>query len=280
MDDARGGAEGCIACHADAVAPMGESNGYEIVACKGCGLRYVPPRSLDQVDYDDVYHSTGLYPKSVSASATSSDGPPPGLTRTLRHAKKAIEGIRPKTLLDVGCGTGRFLIHLEGSGIECAGVEPSANAVEVARKRLSCPVEHGVLSEDVFPGRTFDVVTSWEVIEHVTNIDDYMENLARRVGPGGRLFLSTPNYGSSWMWDDLEKDPRGQPPLHVVFWDARSLGSYLGRWFSSVDVRQFSVPVAAAARSERPLARFRAAASALIRPGERRTLLAHARKPA
>jgi len=135
---------------------------------------------------------------------------------------------RPRTLLDVGCGSGRFLARMRDLGWTVCGVEPDPEAAERARG-LGLTVHTGTLSQAGFPSAAFDVVTLWEVIEHLPNPVEALVEVARVLRPDGLLVLSTPNveslaarwFGAYWFNADV--------PRHVALYTPQALRRLLER---------------------------------------------------
>lgn len=95
-------------------------------------------------------------------------------------------------LLDIGSGTGDFLVEAKNQGWDILGFEPNADAKNLA-------INKGVtFTEDIFslPENSFDVVTMWHVLEHVPNLEEYIANLKRIVKPNGSIIIAVPNYKS------------------------------------------------------------------------------------
>lgn len=101
-----------------------------------------------------------------------------------------------KRVLDVGCGAGLLCEPLARLGAAVTGIDAAAENVAVARAHaaqsgLAITYHAGELATlDAAP---FDLVTSLEVVEHVTDPAAFVQALAERVAPGGLLILSTPN---------------------------------------------------------------------------------------
>ncbi len=96
------------------------------------------------------------------------------------------------TLLDIGAGTGDFLVTAKASGWKCYGAEPNAAARELA-------VQKGIeIKEDtaVYVDHHFDIITMWHVLEHVPNLEDQITALKRLLKPNGVLLIAVPNYKS------------------------------------------------------------------------------------
>ncbi len=105
-----------------------------------------------------------------------------------------LEGRRGR-LLDVGCGLG-FFVKRAGAcaGWEAVGYEISPDAVRYARERLGLEnVCCGRVEGASLPDGSFDLITLWDVIEHLPEPDALLQELARLLAPGGILFLHTPN---------------------------------------------------------------------------------------
>jgi 2-polyprenyl-3-methyl-5-hydroxy-6-metoxy-1,4-benzoquinol methylase len=95
-------------------------------------------------------------------------------------------------LLDIGSGTGDFLVEAKNQGWSILGFEPNSDAKQLAaNKGIS-------FTEDIFalPENTFDAVTMWHVLEHVPNLSEYIANLKRIVKPDGTIIIAVPNYKS------------------------------------------------------------------------------------
>ena len=95
-------------------------------------------------------------------------------------------------LLDIGSGTGDFLVEAKKQGWDILGYEPNSDAKNLA-------INKGVtFTEDIFalPENSFDVVSMWHVLEHVPNLQEYIANLKRIVKPTGTILIAVPNYKS------------------------------------------------------------------------------------
>lgn len=95
-------------------------------------------------------------------------------------------------LLDIGSGTGDFLVEAKIQGWDILGFEPDAGAKKLA-------INKGVaFTDDIFtlPDNSFDVVTMWHVLEHVPNLQEYISNLKRIIKPTGTIIIAVPNYKS------------------------------------------------------------------------------------
>ncbi len=99
-------------------------------------------------------------------------------------------------ILDVGCSTGEFLDYAKSRGWEVAGCELADHTARIARERVGCEVRCGPFEESGFDEASFDVVTMWDVIEHLYDPIAALKEAWRTLRPGGLLVLNTPNYDS------------------------------------------------------------------------------------
>jgi len=133
-----------------------------------------------------------------------------------------------KSVLDVACGAGYGAeILLEGKPSRIAGVDVSPAAVEFARSRYSADnVEFLVGDAEHMPDiGKFDVVTSFETIEHLSRPELFLEGIGKRLSTGGRLIISTPiRRGGT-----LRTTPGN--PFHVREWNEEEFDSLLSCHF-------------------------------------------------
>ena len=95
-------------------------------------------------------------------------------------------------ILDIGAGTGDFLLTAKNDGWETVGVEPSDRAKEIAKKKGISFVEQ--ISE--LENHSFDVITMWHVLEHVPDLQLQIQELKRLLKPTGTLIIAVPNFKS------------------------------------------------------------------------------------
>jgi len=101
-----------------------------------------------------------------------------------------------KTALDVGCGAGLLAEPLARLGAKVTGLDAAPENIGAARAHaaaMGLDVEYVAGGIEDQPGRRFDLVTSMEVIEHVSNPAAFVAGLAEALAPGGLMILSTPN---------------------------------------------------------------------------------------
>jgi ubiquinone/menaquinone biosynthesis C-methylase UbiE len=176
---------------------------HAIVQCSQCGLVYANPR-WDDGEILDHYEAVKdpVYLEEREGRVLTFQRHLPPLLKVYGHPPRPGE-----RLLDVGCYIGVFVEIARDAGWEAVGVEPSDWAVAEARKR-GLDVVQGTLAQARFPDDSFDVVTMWDVFEHLTDPMAELREAHRILRPGGLLVLHTMDIdspfarlmGRRWPW--------------------------------------------------------------------------------
>lgn len=95
-------------------------------------------------------------------------------------------------LLDIGAGTGDFLVYCKSKKWEVLGIEPNAQAKELARKKGVPFIENTT----EISTSCFDAITLWHVLEHVEDLENQLSELRRITKPNGFIFVAVPNFKS------------------------------------------------------------------------------------
>jgi len=114
--------------------------------------------------------------------------------KALRDKIKLIEGFQPTKgkILDIGAGTGDFLVMAKKNGWNIVGLEPSLKAKAIAQSK-------GVILLDKLSqmaNHSADVITMWHVLEHVPDVEVHIAELKRIIKPEGTIIIAVPNYRS------------------------------------------------------------------------------------
>jgi 2-polyprenyl-3-methyl-5-hydroxy-6-metoxy-1,4-benzoquinol methylase len=144
---------------------------------------------------------------------------------TFRKALRFVGPAAGRRLLDVGAYCGYFVDVARRSGFEAEGVELSRWAVEHARA-LGLPVRNETVAERARSGARYDVVTMWDVVEHLADPRRDLAHALELLAPRGRLHVSTIDaaspvaraLGARWPW---------LMQMHLVYFDRSTLPALL-----------------------------------------------------
>lgn len=120
------------------------------------------------------------------------------VTERLRRVLAEVARLRPRRILDIGCGRGHLLALIRAAGIgeQLAGIDIAESSASQARERGFDAVTGDIQLGLAFPTDSFDLVIFGEVIEHVVDPDAALQAIAQVLAPGGHLIVTTPNLAS------------------------------------------------------------------------------------
>lgn len=122
-----------------------------------------------------------------------------GLRKRLQYAASIIEALQPGSVLEIGCGTGAYLLAPLSElfpQTRFVGVDSDKASVDFARTRFGKGNLHFELSGSVIPPGTHDLVIASEVLEHVDRPVAFLRQAREAVAPGGKILMTVPNgYG-------------------------------------------------------------------------------------
>ena len=205
---------------------------HRVVDCGSCSMRYLTPR-VEESDVPRLYGSVDYWEKGGSEGGYSSySSMEPLLVRTFVRRLSPLP-TRPKgaRLLDVGCGPGAGLEAAQSLGYEAWGLDVSETAVQVASLRHPGRVRLGTLSNRLFPRGLFDVITLFDVIEHVYDLRALAVDLAWHLAPQGRIVVATPNVESLLARMTGRRWVSYKIPEHVAYFSPRTLARALAPGF-------------------------------------------------
>ena len=135
------------------------------------------------------------------------------------------EGTR---ILDIGCGTGELLAELHKRGGEVWGVDADKRDIETARKYFGLNNLYAMPHKDFFRKPDlplFDIVTFFEVLEHLDNPEEFIRDVKKILKPGGKIVMSVPSrdrmLANLYEWDF--------PPYHLSRWNESAIRKFFER---------------------------------------------------
>lgn len=210
----------CPVCTSDEGTRIGEKQGFDLLFCEACGMRYVDPMpSAEELTAFYTHYVTTLHyiPKTARKITRS--------TRRLRRYRHLAPGNR---FLDLGCSIGTAVEAAARLGFDAYGVDIDPESIRLANEMFPSGQYHaGPVSELPPEWGQFDFVYCAEVIEHLTDPHGYVEAASARMSPGAILYITTPDAGHWRVPGKFELWEQVVPPHHLIFFDRQSLTSLL-----------------------------------------------------
>jgi SAM-dependent methyltransferase len=169
---------------------------HDIKRCLRCSIVFVHGRPTGTAcQYDEAYFEQ-KYTDLTKSGYVNTEAARKRMLSCFQHAISVCGSLngRPGVVLDVGCGTGRFLELAQKEGWRAEGLEPFPGAAEDTGRRLGIRVYVGGVMEASLPSKSFDIITMFDVIEHLERPVDALQVCERSLKPGGVLILTTPNF--------------------------------------------------------------------------------------
>jgi SAM-dependent methyltransferase len=201
--------DACVVCHGNLV-PWFEKIGRSVYRCPTCRHIQVPAGVVCLADGTSIYEAA--HSEVFEGHGNIDYYLDEGTALAAQVKLEFVQAFAPPggTLLDVGASFGHFLATA-GRAFRAVGVELNPTAVAWSRRELR--VENFVGSLYALPPEVtppFDVISAWDVIEHLDDPRGALAFLRTYLKPGGWLFLSTPDagawtarvLGSSWYYQD------------------------------------------------------------------------------
>jgi cyclopropane fatty-acyl-phospholipid synthase-like methyltransferase len=233
----------CPLCRAEARCRfgLGHTTVWEC-ASRICGLFFADPQ-LDDRSLADAYASH-YYPSNEDGNAAVYENTPEAILRqTFNKAEAELGPLAGKNLLDFGCGVGGLCKVAGEYGVPAMGIEPDASARKKACKSggLRAYASLGSLRE-AQPDTKFDIVTMWDVIEHLREPWKVLKDLSDLLQPDGWLLLSTPNAACLRARVERERWENMVNPTHFYYFTRKSLEAVFSRaGFTQISELRFPI---------------------------------------
>jgi SAM-dependent methyltransferase len=198
---------------------------YSLFQCSECGVQFWEPRkNPGEAWYQDrnPYEIINLVGHKVYRGYHK---------KFIERSKKLPKGLK---ILDIGCGAGEFIAELEKLGFEVFGIDFDKKAVQIAKNNFGL--------KNIFPEsldeflerkdfEKFDIITFFEVLEHMDNPVTFIENLQKALKPDGKIIFSVPSRErflvNSNKWDF--------PPHHFTRWEKKSIENIFSKHGFGID---------------------------------------------
>ncbi|MEA3479496.1 MAG: class I SAM-dependent methyltransferase [Bacteroidota bacterium] len=199
---------------------------FLIVECNSCHFRFTNPRPKEE-------NNAAYYKSQEYISHSNVKG---GLLNSLYHNVRNYTITRKykivnryasgNKILDIGCGTGQLLHHFKNKGWDTMGIEPDEGARKFAIDNYHLQITD--LGSLISSGKyKFDVIMMWHVLEHVNQLDEYLQKIKSILHENGTFIVAVPNsnswdaghYKSNWAAYDV--------PRHLYHFDQGSINNLM-----------------------------------------------------
>ena len=205
-------------------------NPFNIVGCTQCSFRFTNPRPTND-NLPEFYKSINYISHSDTKKGFVSQVYHLVRKYTLNQKLKLLKAnVAVGNLLDYGCGTGTFLKQANAKGWNSFGTEPDEGARELSNsnKKLAFGNKQELNAFD--PLITFNAITLWHVLEHVTDLPETLNFFKQKLNQNGALIIAVPNYNSydakhykaHWAAYDL--------PRHLYHFEAKTISQLLAKY--------------------------------------------------
>lgn len=187
---------------------------FKVQRCQNCGfgtLHPIPSANDLHSIYQDDYHEY-LDQRDYLADAK----------KKFSFVKKYLHP--QDKLLDIGCGLGHFLAIGKSYGLQVQGYDVSRKAALTCQKQFGVDVKSSSFRKNLFNAKNFDLITAFDVIEHIVDFEDTITTYRHWLKDNGLLIMTTPNL-DAWDAKLLGKRWYGYTriPQHVNYFDRQSL---------------------------------------------------------
>ena len=198
----------CPLCENTTTSKLEDRDDYSILFCNQCKLRFSEPM---REGGNEFYHR-----RSYQVKSPEKDWRYKSLFSLVRLGNN-------QKVLDVGCGRGDFLSLVKEKGARPFGIDIDKEAIKTAKNRLKVDeikvLSWDKLGEDGF-WKGFDLITSFDVLEHVSSPNKFLSTVKTILKPGGLVCITVPRWDRDPKVFDSEVD---YPPHHLTIWTSNAL---------------------------------------------------------
>ncbi len=213
----------CLLCQEPASQTLVKQGRFAVRFCTTCGIGFTCPQptaeeraTINAENYPLANRIATYQERAAMFEARY---------RRVLHRIKALGG--KGRLLDIGCNIGKFLEVARQEGFSVTGVEINQACAEYGRRTFQLEIYDQPLEEIHFPQHCFEVITLFDVLEHVPDGFAFLREVHRILSPQGLLVVQAPNLesamaehtGSEWYWLAM--------PDHLLHFTPRSLARFL-----------------------------------------------------
>lgn len=207
--------QNCILCSGKQLVLLPKYERAHLVKCKDCGFVFCK-KIPTHTELSNYY---GNYPRFEVLSPI-----------TVKRYNELLDTFEPfksnNNLLDMGCSNGLFLECAQKRGWNVYGTEFAEDCIELCAKKNIKVFKADALTEEFYSIK-FDVITSFEVIEHINNPNQEIELVNKTLRNGGAYYVTTPNFNAFSRLLLKEKWNIIEYPEHLSYYTPNTLNKLL-----------------------------------------------------
>ena len=231
----------CPLCSPDAEQELRyDFDPFRVVRCRECGLDFLSPRFKEK-DIMQFYQGQDYYaPSHARQGYDDYLDLREAWIKTFRRRLKNISTYKGEgRILDIGCGPGFFLEAAKEMGYtDLWGIDPSEFIVGVSREKFGDKILQGTIESDELEPESFDMLTAFDVFEHIYRPVDFVNRAHELLKDDGILAFTTPNpksllariFGKQWVSFKM--------PEHVFYWSPETARKVLEEKFEILEIRR------------------------------------------
>lgn len=214
----------CLLCRKPILSYL-RKNGYWIYRCPECHLCETDLKK-DYTKFVKEFYSEGYYEGDPTRSAYADyEHDKPLIVANMRKFLSFFDGTHTnRKLLDVGCAFGYFVELALSQGYNAYGFDPSHFAAGKARSLISADrIQEGTITQVKYPSSSFDVITMFDVFEHLHDPLSDMKKLVSLLKPEGKIIIATGDTQSFAARLMKRRWTFFIPPQHIFFFNRKNV---------------------------------------------------------
>lgn len=216
----------CIICGGEYFKTISErvrdSIKFKVVKCKNCGLLQLSPRP--SINEDGEFYDQNCQSKNIGEPTSLKSMKKNSLDDTYRRADLVSEYISSShNLLDIGSGYGFFLQEMHKRGYNITGIEISKEKRKISSRVSNVKVLDVNLIDDNKELPTFDCITLFHVLEHISDPIHFLKVIKKHLGSDGKLIIEVPNIDDMLLWECEEYRNFYWQRAHLFYFNAKTL---------------------------------------------------------
>jgi 2-polyprenyl-3-methyl-5-hydroxy-6-metoxy-1,4-benzoquinol methylase len=209
----------CPICDSVTFAHLFTKDREPFVKCNDCGLVLINPRPVPQQSLMTYDHA---YSEHYANKANKK------LRRCRRWVNRVKKLVSTGKWLDVGCSIGLVVMAANEAGFEGHGVDVEGWGVDYARNQLGLSnIQQGFLEDQKYADGFFSVISLYDVIEHVPDLNLLVKELKRILAANGIIDIITPDINHWRVPRDLASWNEIKPSEHLYYFSKHTLARLL-----------------------------------------------------